>query len=619
MASISSPDQSTIAARRFGLPRIGSPAYHLLLAVVAIFILGPLGGITAAFMNFSIGFYVGGQVLAGILGSVVTLPYGAEGKHGANYIQTMAASVAGMCGMAVLVQAMAWMGLPQPPAWQLVLYFLCIGMFGVGIGMLYTPLLVDRMQLPFPSGFAVANILRALTDATLLKRSVAKLGSGMGIGYLVGVGSLNLSWFSRFGLSAGAIGILEKASISASTFGAGLIVGARVAIPALVVALIGVAIRPYLVTIGWLGANDPYRKIGFIISLGTILGAAAVDITLILWEATRRWQKTKTVPEAPKEDWKRINQFGLFVWIIVWGIGIVWVGSQVLHQPVWFLVIALVLCFLFLLVNGISLGISDWNPISSAFVMTVFILAAFGLREPGVGLLCASILLIACAEGGDMQQDRSTGWRLGTNRLIQFRYQVIGIIMGAILAVLLAKLFMATYPILSQDQFAHPGLEGAQKWQSAMTFKFVGALRGITTAQPQVMLALQIGVIIGLVIGVARKLIKSSRSYKQFAAGSTYGRITDFLIDAVILPTPYASSFGGFVEIPTVLWWTAGGVLSSLYNGWVQRRAARRASGGEEELPSDMSTTSLFGGGLIAGDSLAALTVGLYGLLRTLF
>src|SRR3979411_2307698 len=109
--------------RRF-LPRIGSPAYHVLLSCVAILILGPLGGISAAFMNFSIGFFVAGQVLAGILGSVVTLPYGPEGKHGPNYRQTMAASVAGMCGLGVLIQAMIWLGLPQPPAWQLVLYFM---------------------------------------------------------------------------------------------------------------------------------------------------------------------------------------------------------------------------------------------------------------------------------------------------------------------------------------------------------------------------------------------------------------------------------------------------------------------------------------------------------------
>ena len=84
-------------------------------------------------------------------------------------MQTMAASVASMSAMGVLLQAMIWLGLPEPPVWQLVLYFLCIGMFGAGVGMLYTPLLVDKMQLTYPSGLAVANILRALTDKALLK------------------------------------------------------------------------------------------------------------------------------------------------------------------------------------------------------------------------------------------------------------------------------------------------------------------------------------------------------------------------------------------------------------------------------------------------------------------
>src|SRR6266700_6805879 len=168
---------SHVPSKRF-LPRVGTPAYHILLGAVAIFILGPLGGISAAFMNFSLGFFVGGPVLAGILGSAVTYGYGAEGKHGANYMQSMAASVAGLAGMAVLIQAMVWLGLPEPPVWKLILYFTCIGMFGVGVGMLYTPILVDRMQLSFPSGYAVANILRALADPKLLKRSVAQLGGG---------------------------------------------------------------------------------------------------------------------------------------------------------------------------------------------------------------------------------------------------------------------------------------------------------------------------------------------------------------------------------------------------------------------------------------------------------
>jgi uncharacterized oligopeptide transporter (OPT) family protein len=586
------------------LPRIGSPAYHILLSTVAILILGPLGGISSAFMNFSIGFFIGGQVLAGILGSTVTLPYGPEGKHGANYMQTMAASVAGMCALAVLIQAMVWLGLPQPPAWQIVLYFLCIGMFGVGVGMLYTPILVDRMKLAFPSGFAVANILRALTDKNLLKRSIAKLGGSTLIGYVVG-------WMSL------RVAAVEALGVSSSTFGAGMIVGARLAIPALVVALTGFALTPYLVRIHWLQPGDPYRKIGFLFSLGAILGAAIFDITLILIEAIRRFRQQNAEPAKVAEDWKRVNTLRLVLWIVFWGAGVVWMGNRVLHQPVFYLVAALAISLVFVLVNGISLGISDWSPISSAFVVTVFALAGLGLRDPGIGLLCASIVLIACSEGSDMQQDRSTGWRLGTNRVIQFRYQVIGIAMGAVLAVVLAKLFMGAYPILNQDQFSNPNLPGAEKWQSAMTFKLVGALRGITKVDPHVMKALQIGIAIGLFIEVTRKLIKTRAAYKKFSKGSRIGTAVDFLIDAVLLPSPYASAFGGFVKLQAVYWWAAGGISGSLFETLKSRFAVRKPSATEDELPSDMSTTSLVGGGLIAGDSLAALSVGIFLLLKT--
>jgi hypothetical protein len=148
------------------------------------------------------------------------------------------------------------------------------------------------------------------------------------------------------------------------------------------------------------------------------------------------------------------------------------------------------------------------------------------------------------------------------------------------------------------------------------------------------MAALQLGIALGLVIEILRKLIKTRPQYKQFVAGSRTGKVTDFLLDAVFLSSPYASSFGGFVELPSVLWWTAGGVGASLYNGLTSALSARRAksknadesvglpaegaTSAAEGLPSDMSTTSLVGGGLIAGDSLAALSVGIYGLLHTM-
>src|SRR5205814_7413795 len=95
--------------------------------------------------------------------------------------------------MAVVIQAMAWLGLPQPPIWHLILYMLCIGMFGVGVGMLYTPILVDRLQLTFPSGLAVANILRALTDPVLLKQSVSRLFGGLALVIAGGIGSAKMA------------------------------------------------------------------------------------------------------------------------------------------------------------------------------------------------------------------------------------------------------------------------------------------------------------------------------------------------------------------------------------------------------------------------------------------
>jgi len=587
------------------LPAPDTWKYHALLLALGILVLGPLGGLTASYMNFSIGFFVGGQVLAGLLGSTVTYGYGVEGKHGANYIQTAAASVAGMSAMGVLIQAMVWLGLPQPPMWQLVLYMLTIGMFGAGIGMLYTPILVDRMKLVFPSGLAVANILRALTDPVLLRRSVALLGSGVASG-LVG------------GVAAAKVGVLGAIELSTSTFGAGMVVGARIGLAAVTGGVIGILLKPYFISIGWLQAGDPPRKIMFLIALGWIMGAAIVDMSLIGWRAVRRWRETAAAHDTPEADvevqgWRRVHTVRLVIWSICWGAAVVAVGHLVLHQPVLYLVVALFLVCVFALVNGISLGISDSNPISSAFVVSIVILAAIGLKDPAVGLMAGTVLLVSTSVACDMQQDRSTGARLGTNRVMQFRYQAAGIFVGALLAVGFARLFMAAYPVLLLDQTAMSEGQQPAQWNAAMTFKFVGILKSLTDDKPYQRTAIWIGVGTGLLIELVRKLWFASerwQSYKKTRAGG----VVDFVLDSTVLSSPYAMSFGGFVNLATSLWLGAGGVVASLIDAHAARRKLRDAPGDDAELPSDMTGTSLFGGGLIAGDALAALGLGLIAL-----
>jgi len=454
-------------------------------------------------------------------------------------------------------------------------------MFGVGVGMLYTPVLVDRMRLAFPSGLAVANILRALTDPALLRRSVKQLGGGITLGLMTGLATARLPWLGASGLSA-------------STFGAGLVVGARIGIPAAMAGLIGVASKPYFVSIGWLQAADPPRKIMFLIALGTIMGAALVDMALIFARALpgARRQAAHAAPHAADEDadWRRIDRRRLVLWVLCWAIATVACGHWVLGQPVFYLVVAVALVFLFALVNGISVGVSDSNPISSAFVVTVVILAALGLRDPGVGLMAGAVLLVATSVACDMQQDRSTGWRLGTPRVLQFRYQVLGIVVGAMLAVAFARLFMAAYPVLLQDQTVLSADQQPAEWGSAMTYKFVGVLRSLTEDLPYQRTAIGVGIAVGVAIEVLRKWL----------------RPRSFVLDAIVLPSPYALSFGGFVSLPTSLCFAAGGVASSL---WAKRVPARG------DVPEDMSGASLLGGGMIAGDALAAVGIGVAGLL----
>lgn len=584
------------------LPPVGSWGYYALLSAIGMLLLGPLGGIAAAFMNFSIGFYVGGQVLAGILGSVVTYGYGAEGKHGANYIQTTAASVAGMMAMSTLIQAMAWMGMPEVPAWQLVTYMLCIGMMAAGIGMLYTPILVERMQLTFPSGLAVANILRALTDPVLLKQSVSRLFGGMGAGLMGGIG-------------AAKIAVLGAIELSSSTFGAGLIVGARVGIPAIVGGAVFALLAPYFVSIGWLKEGEPFRKIAFLIALGMILGAAIVDLSLIFWRVARRLTQPGERVVVPEEQrtGPRASLPRLLGWVGVWTVATIVCGVQFFNEPLGYMILAVALVYLFVIVNGISLGLTDSNPISSAFVVTVLILASIGLKDPMLGLMAAMVVFVSSSVAGDMQQDRSTGWRLGSNRTLQFRFQVAGLLLGSVLAVAVAKFFMTAYPVLQLDQTVMSADQAPAQWTSAMTYKFVGALRSLTEPKPYQTQAILIGVLIGFATELLRKIIKANKGYQRFAAGSKAGFATDFMLDAVLLPSPYASSFGGFVNLHTSAWFAAGGVISSAINTFGPKPKA-----GEEQLPEDMSSTSLVGGGLIAGDALAALGLGLAGMAAVL-
>ena len=307
----------------------------------------------------------------------------------------------------------------------------------------------------------------------------------------------------------------------------------------------------------------------------------------------------------------------LVTWVICWGIGVVIVGTQLLGQPAFYLIFALLLVFVFAMVNGISQGLTDWNPISSAFVVTVVLMAELGLKDPVVGLMAGTARAIAGRHQCGQRHAAGPVYRLPARNEphLPVSLQVAGIVMGAMTGVGFAKLFMTAYPILQQDQTVMSAAQQPAAWSSAMTYKFVGALRSLTDNKTYQHTAILAGMAIGFATELARKLIAANSRYRAYIKPGGVAQAVDFTIFGVLLPSPYASSFGGFVNLPTSAWFAAGSVVSEVAE-WGLKRTR---NGAQSTLPSDMSITSLVGGGFIAGDAIAALGIGVYGLLSTVF
>ena len=71
----------------------------------------------------------------------------------------------------------------------------------------------------------------------------------------------------------------------------------------------------------------------------------------------------------------------LLAWCALWGAALVVVAHLFLAQPVGWMIFAVGLSVIFVYINGVSDGITDSNPISSAFVVSVLLMSGLGLRN----------------------------------------------------------------------------------------------------------------------------------------------------------------------------------------------------------------------------------------------
>ena len=169
------------------LPRPGTLGYHLLLGAVALFILGPLGGITAAYMNFSLGI-LRRRRRCWPASSAASSPTATAPR----------ASTARTTSRPWPPRSPTWRGWRAHPGDGLAGDAAAGGLEAGALLRLHRHVRRSASACStrrswstgcsssYPSGHAVANILRALTDARLLRRSIGKLGGGTGAGIAIG-------------------------------------------------------------------------------------------------------------------------------------------------------------------------------------------------------------------------------------------------------------------------------------------------------------------------------------------------------------------------------------------------------------------------------------------------
>jgi len=172
------------------------------------------------------------------------------------------------------------------------------------------------------------------------------------------------------------------------------------------------------------------------------------------------------------------------------------------------------------------------------------------------------------------------------------------------MAVVYARLFMSAYPVFSGRSDLDPADQQPVAWASAMTYKFVGALRSLTDDKPYQRTAIWIGIGIGAAVQIARLALRASRAYRSLVAESRVGYAIGFRARCVRLAVAVRPTRRFFLNLSGRPGSGAGGAFSSLYNTWSERRDAAPA---RRPVASEWSHFS-GRGGLIAGDALAALT-----------
>lgn len=535
-----------------------------------------------------------------------------------NYTMSSAASAAGYMSSAGLVSAIPALYITTGnylSAWQLMSWIGVISLLGVFMAVPLKRQMINEEQLPFPSGIATAETLKSLHSEGQEARSKAKsLFSGGLLGAILGVWkgfpelfAFSPPWQKKLEpyVFPETVSLLPGKGDWLKNFGwgwegslilvaAGAIMGMRVGVSLILSAIFYFAILgPYLVEWGWVVA-PPGKTLEPAVRLWTLWPGTAVMVSSGLLSFAFRWRtivralgnfknllignrQSSTDPLEKIE----VPATWYMTGILITGTACVLLAQSFFRIQIWMGIVAVLVTFVLSMVASRATGETDITPIGAMGKITQFIYAKLAPTNISTNLMTASITAGASSHAADLLSDLKTGYLLGGNPRKQLISQLCGVLAGTLFCVPI-YMFVANPTELTAIKEGTSKFPGPSVLQWA---KFAELLANGTQSLPVgTGWAIVIGAIVGAVLVIAEETLPAN--YKKWVPSPTGVGLA-----AVI---PAFNSLSMFVG--TLIAWLLSKFRPDL----------------NEKYTLTVSS------GLIAGESIAAVSIPLIGLLIVL-
>lgn len=538
-----------------------------LRAALAGCVLGAVMALSNLYVILKTGWSLGVTITACILAfaffrllSAVGLtrtPFGPLENNAMASVASAAGYMTGGGNMAALPALVLLTG-AAPGGFAMVLWFASIAMLGVFVAIPVKRQLVNREQLPFPTGTATAETIRALhrgaggggqaglLGAAGLVGGAVALVKDAGLAFLPKLpASIGLP-FALGGLPAARWGLAMESSLL--MVGSGMLVSIRTGWSMLLGAVVAYGVlAPRMVAEGVI-ASVTY---GAIVQW-TLWGGAAILVSSGLLSAAFEWRSLAESYRAMRRIFRRgsatrdddplaavevpphwfplgvLAVAPVVIFLMWWLFGI----------PPWFAVLTLPLMVLFGFMAARITGETDTTPTKAFGPLTQLL---YGSALPGQlvpNVMGANVTGGVGLHAADLLTDLKSGYLLGARPRPQVYAQLVGTLVGAAVIVPVFQILVPDASAIGTERFPAPA---SQVWAGVSRILAAGA----DALHPTARVALLAGLAVGAALAVAERFLpKRAKAFVPSPAGLGLG---------MVIPGPSSVAFFVGAAVTAVL------------------------------------------------------------------